>query len=135
MGVFIDTSAFLAVLNRDDRCHDRANATWQSLITRDLGLITTNYVTLETFAVAQHRHGIDALRILQQDVLPVVDLEWVTPEDHGRGVEAVLAARRRELSLVDAVSFAVMRRLGLRAYFAFGPHFREQGFAPWKPGS
>jgi len=133
MTVFVDTSAFLAVLNREDRCHERADATWKALLTRDIALLTTNYVALETFAVAQHRHGIDAARILQQDVLPLVELEWTTPEDHGRGVAAVLAAGRRRLSLVDAVSFAIMRRLGLTAYFAFDTHFEEQGFAPWMP--
>jgi predicted nucleic acid-binding protein len=133
MTVFVHTSAFLAVLNRDDRFHELADVSWRALVAANSGLVTTNYVVVETFAVAQHRQGIEAVRILQQDILPVVDLEWATPEDHGGGVQAVLAARRRDLSLVDAVSFAVMRRLGVTRYLGFDPHFEEQGFTPWQP--
>ena len=36
-----------------------------------------------------------------------------------------LAARRREVSLVDRVSFEVMRRLGLTTAFAFDAHFND----------
>ena len=41
---------------------------------------------------------------------------------------AVLAAGRKELSLVDCVSFQTMRELGVRSAFCFDKHFREQGF-------
>jgi len=40
----------------------------------------------------------------------------------------VLAANRRQLSLVDCVSFAAMRESGIEHYFAFDEHFDEQGF-------
>ncbi len=40
----------------------------------------------------------------------------------------MLAANRRQLSLVDCVSFAAMRELGIEHYFAFDQHFDEQGF-------
>lgn len=55
---------------------------------------------------------------------------WITEEDHRGGVQALLAAGRRELSLVDCTSFLVMRRLGLRAAFAFDADFEDQGFEP-----
>ena len=41
---------------------------------------------------------------------------------------AFLAAARRRLSLVDYVSFEVMRTLGIRTSFSFDPLFKEQGF-------
>jgi predicted nucleic acid-binding protein len=53
-----------------------------------------------------------------------VDLEM-----HRAGVSALLAASRRNLSLVDCVSFEVMRTLGIKVVFTFDPHFREQGFS------
>jgi predicted nucleic acid-binding protein len=40
----------------------------------------------------------------------------------------VQAANRRSLSLVDCVSFVVMRQLAIRDAFAFDRHFEEQGF-------
>ena len=39
-----------------------------------------------------------------------------------------MAASRRKLSLVDCVSFEVMRRGKLHQVFGFDPHFEEQGF-------
>ena len=53
---------------------------------------------------------------------------WVDQPTHEAGVAAVLAAGRRKLSLVDCVSFEIMRRGGIRRAFSFDPHFREAGF-------
>lgn len=58
----------------------------------------------------------------------MLQVEWVTEERHRAAMEAVLAASRRRLSLVDCVSFQTMRECGLRTAFCFDPHFREQGF-------
>jgi predicted nucleic acid-binding protein len=40
----------------------------------------------------------------------------------------LLAAGRRKLSLVDCVSFELMRGCGCNHAFAFDAHFEEQGF-------
>jgi predicted nucleic acid-binding protein len=90
--------------------------------------ITSNYVLVETFALLQHRLGVGAVRGLQEDLIPILRVEFVTPEQHQAGVSALLAADRRGLSLVDCVSFEVMRNLGIREVFGFDPHFKEQGF-------
>lgn len=92
-------------------------------------MVTTNYVLVETMAFVQHRLGLDATRLLQQDVCPVLQVAWIDATTHQAGVAAVLAAGRRGLSLVDCVSFEIMRQTGLRKAFAFDSHFGEQGFA------
>lgn len=46
---------------------------------------------------------------------------------HEKGINAVLSANRRELSLVDCVSFALIHELGIKDAFAFDVHFSEQG--------
>jgi len=85
-------------------------------------------VLVETFALVQARLGMDAVRTLADDLLPVVRTVTVTMEDHRGAVQALLAADRRDLSLVDCSSFVVMRRLGLRSAFTFDEDFRRQGF-------
>jgi len=66
-------------------------------------------------------------------VTPLLQVDWVTEERHRTGMEAVLAAARKKLSLVDCVSFQTMRTRGVRTAFCFDAHFREQGFTT-KPG-
>lgn len=128
MNVFVDTSAFLAVLDADDLEHEKARDTWRGLITNEQIMTCSNYVLVETFALVQHRFGIEAVRTFQEDIYPLLHVAWVDPTDHRAGVAAVLAASRRRLSLVDCVSFEVMRRLGVQKVFCFDPHFEEQGF-------
>ena len=128
MRVFIDTSAFYALLDRDDESHRKAKNAWVDLLKNDDPLVTNNYVLVETFALIQHRLGMDALRGFQNDILPLVNIEFVVPELHRSGVSALLSASRRNLSLVDCVSFEMMRTLEVKIAFAFDPHFKEQGF-------
>lgn len=128
MNVFIDTSAFYAVFARDDANHPAADAVWTHLLSDSAVLLTTNYVLLETTALLQHRIGVAAVRDFHEDVVPLLDVEWIDAETHRSGTEAVLAAARRKLSLVDCVSFQTMRKLGVRAAFCFNEHFAEQGF-------
>jgi predicted nucleic acid-binding protein len=128
MRIFVDTSAFLAILNADDQNHDLAKQAWTDLVNQDALLICTNYVLVETFALVQHRLGMQAVRVLQEDVLPIVNIEWMNDVYHGAGVSAMLTAGRRQLSLVDCVSFETMRRLGIDTAFVFDHHFEEQGF-------
>lgn len=55
-------------------------------------------------------------------------MHWVTESDHLHAQDALLAAGRRQESVVDCSSFHVMRCRMVRAAFAFDLHFREQGF-------
>jgi len=126
--VFVDTSAFYAVLDRDDSNHERASRTWTRLLRESSTLRTTNYVLLETCALLQHRLGLPALRSFHEDVVPLLEVDWILGSRHQAGIEAALAAARKKLSLVDCVSFQVMRAHGLRDVFCFDTHFREQGF-------
>jgi len=125
---FVDTSALYAVLDRDDENHLMARKAWGELLGGNAVLVTTNYVLVESFALMQHRLGMQALRTFHDDVCPVLRVEWVDGAAHQAGVSGVLSANRKDLSLVDCVSFHVMRQMGVQDVFAFDQHFVEQGF-------
>jgi len=72
--------------------------------------------------------GVDAVRVFHEDIYPILTIEWVAGALHEKGMGAVLAAGRRDLSVVDCVSFEVMRQRGIRKAFAFDKHFKGQGF-------
>lgn len=127
-GVFLDTSALYAVFDGDDRGHAEAACGWEELLRRDVTLHTSNYVLVELNALLQRRLGVDAVDALATYVLPWVRIAWVDEALHAQAAAGLLAARRRDLSLVDCSSFALMRRLGLRLAFTLDEHFTEQGF-------
>jgi uncharacterized protein len=128
VSTFVDTSALLAVLDADDAQHARASRVWSDLIGREEELFTTSYVLVETFALTQARLGIAATRSLNDDIVPVLHITWVEESLHLTAMTALLTAQRRDLSLVDCVSFEAMRRLGAERAFAFDRHFQQQGF-------
>lgn len=128
MRIFIDTSAFYALLDRDDTNQEAAASAWTSMLSSDNTLMTSNYILVETCALLQNRLGIAATRAFQEELVPIVNIEYVNPEVHRSGMAALLAAARRNLSLVDCVSFEIMRILGVKNAFTFDPHFKEQGF-------
>jgi uncharacterized protein len=73
--IFVDTSALYAVLDRDDQNHEAAKKTWSRLLEGEDSLLVTNYVIVETTALAQHRLGMDAVRALHGDALPALPAE------------------------------------------------------------
>jgi predicted nucleic acid-binding protein len=128
VSVFVDTSAFYAVLDADDGRHADAARVWESLLDSRDPIHTTSYVIVETTRLLQNRIGLDGLRLFAADILPVVQLLWVDEGMHRSAMHALLVAGQRRLSLVDCVSFEAMRGLGIETAFCFDPHFAQQGF-------
>jgi predicted nucleic acid-binding protein len=126
--VFLDTSAILAVLDGDDQCHPEADAIWRRLLGTEESLLSSNYVLVETFALVQRRLGMAAVRAVEREIVPLLDLHWLDEELHRTSMTAWLGASRRNLSLVDCSSFVVMRCHNVRQAFAFDGHFEEHGF-------
>lgn len=128
MNIFIDTSALLAILDRDDKNNPKALEVWKRIASPEYNLFCTNYVLVETFALVQHRLGMKAARVFAEDILPIISIEWVGESEHRASMSAFLAAGRKRLSFVDCVSFETMRNLGLKTAFVFDSDFQEQGF-------
>ena len=128
MSIFIDTSGFIAVLDKGDACHARAAKTWVEILTSEETLVTTDYALVETCALVQNRFGMRAIKVFQEDIVPVLRIEWIDKAVHHAAMQVMLAAQRKKLSLVDCVSFETMRLLGLTTAFTLDKHFKEQGF-------
>ena len=128
MSVFIDTSGFIAVLDKDNARHTEAAKTWMDILMSEEDLVTTNYVLVETCALVQNSLGMTAIKMFQEDVVPVLRIEWIDKDVHRAAMGIMLAAGRKKLSLVDCVSFETMRLLGVTTAFTLDKHFKEQGF-------
>ncbi len=134
VSVFLDTSALIALLNAEDRFHDDAKHTWDRLLagvrTGQKLLVTHHAILVESSALIARRLGMRAVRQLHDGLLPVAEIVWIDEKLHRRATAAMLAAARRNVSLVDWLSFEVMRDRRIRHAFTFDAHFGEQGFLP-----
>jgi predicted nucleic acid-binding protein len=126
--VFVDTSAILALLNPQDDSHEGARRAFANLQTREAPLLTTSFVLVELYALLGRRMGLEAIAAFRLDFAPLLEVVWVNAELHEAGLDLLLERRIRDLSLVDAVSFLVMRQRRLEEAFAFDQHFHDEGF-------
>ena len=127
--VFADTSGLLALLNGRDEHHAAAARAFRRLQARQAPLVSTSFVLVEIYALLGRRMGVEAVRAFRADFAPLLEVVWVDATLHDAGLDLLLRQRRRQLSLVDAVSFVVMTQRRLDEAFAFDPHFEQEGFA------
>lgn len=129
---FVDTSALLAFLDRDATRHEEVVAGLVGVF-RDRSGVTHNYVLIETEALAHRRLGAGVARRLLKDVVPVLEIVWVDAGLHAAAVTAHLRALRRRSSLVDQVSFELMRRRDISVAVALDRDFAREGFEVLPP--
>ncbi len=133
MSVFVDTSALYALLVETEEDHRAVVRSFEQLLRKGRSLLTTNYVLVESAALLQHRFGLAPIRDLVDRLLPVVTVRWVTETLHRRGFARLVARNRRQLSLVDCVSFQFMEEEGMQQALALDQDFEDEGFNTLPP--
>jgi len=126
MRVFADTSGLFALLVRNDNCHADARDAFTGMVERGVVFCTTNYVLLETSALLQSRVGLKAARRFQHEFVPLLEIAWVDAPLHAKAFRRLELRDRRNLSLVDCVSFVWMEETGVRHAFAYDRHFSAE---------
>lgn len=126
--IYIDTSAFYALLDRADPYHKEASSLWVTLMDNNSTLVTSNYVVSETMKLLQKRIGFDAARAWYKNILSVLDVLWIDEGIHQQAYELWLNLGRIPLSLVDCTSFVTMHQHQIERAFCFKSHFVDNGF-------
>jgi len=124
---FLDTSAIYALADRADPNFSVAEVHFRNLIEAREEILIHNYVILESFALLQHRLGLGAAGKFAESCDGFV-VEWVDRLLHEQAVRELTHARRRAVSLVDQMSFLVMRKRGVDRALAFDHDFARAGF-------
>jgi len=125
--IFLDTSAIYAWADAADPNHHTAVRRLQRILERGEELLTHNYVLLESIALIQARLGLAAAINLARDSKAFV-IEWVDDDLHASGIRELERSKKRHVSLVDHISFLVMRRRHVPTAFAFDRDFTSAGF-------
>ena len=125
--IFLDTSAIYAMADQADPLYERAKERFKALLDMGEEILTHNYVLVEAMALIQSRLGLIAALKLAHDC-HAFEIEWVDEATHGEAVHCLTNLGKRQVSLVDQVSFLIMRRRGVRMALAFDADFEREGF-------
>jgi predicted nucleic acid-binding protein len=123
VSVVVDSSALFALLDADDPHHAEATRYWDEA---DQDLVTHAYVIVETVAIVRRRWGWDIVDRLVDDLLPALRVELIDRATHDEAL-ADYRARHSGASLVDRVTIAFARRVGITTAFAFDRDFTSAG--------
>lgn len=125
--VFVDTSAIFSLLTPEDQLHERAKRSFAELMDRSDRLLTSSYVLVETHALLGRRLGIAASEQFREQFEPLLEVFWIDRELHEKGLDLLLARRKRGLSLVDTTSFVLLKEHCIDRAFAYDRHFEAEG--------
>jgi hypothetical protein len=131
--VFWDTSAWVALGNRDDALHAAAVAVSQQLARTRARLLTTDAVLIEV----ANSFSKEALRPMAKRLIEAfqqsvrtntAQLAHVDESLWQRGWQLFLARPDKNWSLTDCISFVVMRERHVTRAFTSDHHFEQAGF-------
>ncbi|MDE0136637.1 MAG: PIN domain-containing protein [Acidimicrobiaceae bacterium] len=120
--VFVDTSAWFAMGSNADASHRRADELLNIHADR---LATTDYVLVETWALARSRSGRHAADSLVSNIVEgrLAEVLPATAQDIDTALRIGREFSDQDFSLVDRTSWVVMERHGIDEAIAFDADF------------
>ena len=64
----------------------------------------------------------------QAQIVPLLEVVWVDAEWHARALRRLFTIGKKDVSLVDCLSFEVTEARNLRTVFSFEKRFEQNGF-------
>ena len=125
--IFIDTSYFLALVNKRDKYHQAAKAAAAQVVPP---FITSDAVLLELGnALARPPHRRLAIRALQQIWAdPQIEIVILDRELLAETITFYQARPDKAWGLTDCASFVIMQQRGLHEALTADKHFEQAGF-------
>jgi predicted nucleic acid-binding protein len=122
--IFVDTSAWYALLDKTDSFHSHAVELFHSLTHP---IITTNFIADEIITLVKNRLGHDIAIDIGQKLWneEVSILIRITSTDEENAWKIFVNYRDKGFSFTDCTSFAIMERLGIKEVLAFDDHFSQ----------
>ena len=123
----IDTGFVIALVNRRDQFHEQA----KELAERFDGqsLLVTDAVLLEIGNALSRGFKAESVEIINSFILSKdVEIIHMTSDLFSKGFDLYKKYHDKEWSLVDCISFVVMRQHKIKKALTFDQHFSQAGF-------
>ena len=129
MKIFIDTSAFIALVDATDRNHRPAKRCYREIVQSKNSLISSNFVMCETLNYLRtrisYRVSIDFREsTCRSNILEVIAISLETEEE---AYKIFKKYRDKDFSFTDCTSFALMKDKKIKKAFSFDHHFMQYG--------
>jgi uncharacterized protein len=129
--LFVDTSAWIMLLNQSEQHHREAVKTYNER--QNNRMVTTNLIIGETYTWLRKKGSFQAAFEYLQSIKRKADLKQleVIYSDLSLEQQALRLLEKyqdHQFSYADAVSFCVMQNLGIKEAFAYDLHFVVAGF-------
>jgi predicted nucleic acid-binding protein len=128
--LFVDTSAWVAIVNRRDQYHTIASEFYRKSFKEYDRLLTTNLVAAESFILLRLDCGLDIALSWWDRITTSLKVEmiYIDAELTSGAFNYLRKFKDQRFSLTDAVSFTVMEQKNIQEAFAFDVHFSVAGF-------
>jgi predicted nucleic acid-binding protein len=126
--VFLDSVGLLAIWDMDDQWHNAAEGAFSQIVSARQPVVTTTFILLECGNAAARRTYREDVCILRRMLELRNEVMVPTEDDWASAWRAYEQGEVGSAGIVDCVSIAVMRRLGIRQAFTNDRHFQEAGF-------
>ena len=135
--IFVDSGAWIALLNQKDQYHDDAVVIYNGLKQQRVRLLTTDYVIDETATWLKYRanHQVAAQFLDLIESVEKTGVLTVAEIDKTLFQEAKKLFRQYDsvqLSFTDCTSFAVCQKHKISETYAFDDHFAMMGITVLK---
>ncbi len=125
--VFLDSSFWIAFRDARQTHHDRARKCLTVLFQERTQFVSTPFVFAEVHATFARSQPVREKIIADFWENPLLHFAEVTDADHREAIRLLRQHADKSYPFCDAISFVVMRRLGVKRVAAFDDHFRQFG--------
>jgi uncharacterized protein len=126
--IFFDTSAIVGRIVQRDQHHQAAVEFWDSLSSATTICFTSNFVLAEAIIARRTSYPFAARQARELYASNVLRVVRSKQRDEVQAVHFMGKYADQGVGFVDCISFAIMRRLGIRDVFGFDDHFAAAGF-------
>jgi len=132
--IFVDTWAWYAMSDRNDKDHQKANELNRKLVPEGYRYVTSNFVFSETYTLIlirskSHRAAISfGEKLKQLTKLGAINYIRITEDLENEAWDVAKKYDDKDFSYVDCTSFAIMNEYGISRAFTDDDHFTQFGF-------
>lgn len=137
--VFVDASAWIAIMYRYDENHAAAAAIYKKLLDENVLLLVSNWTAYEAYTFIKSRSGISKARKLEKKLNDptLVLFERISYELERNALGIFWKYADKTWGVVDCSSLVLMKKYNCKRAFVFDRHFldaaRQFGFYVEKP--